>query len=77
MNPTPNIPLGSDDLLGEIADTLGIPVSWFYEERAPPFASDAFDLIRLYAAISDEKGRKRAMDNITREATRCRTPKVP
>jgi len=59
--------------LQEIADALGIPVSWLHEERVPPFANEAFDLLRLYAAITDGQGRQRVMTLAQREAERCQT----
>lgn len=59
--------------LQEIADALGIPVSWLHEGRVPPFANEAFDLLRLYAAITDGQGRQRVMTLAQREATRCQT----
>ena len=60
--------------LQEIADALGMPVSWLYEGRVPPFANEAFDLLRLYAAIADEQGRRRVMSLAQREAERCQAP---
>ena len=57
--------------LQEIADAVGIPVSWLHEGRVPPFANEAFDLLRLYAAITDGQGRQRVMILAQREAERC------
>lgn len=57
--------------LQEIADALGLPISWFHEGQAPPFATETFDLIRLYAAITDAQGRQRVMNLAQREVARC------
>jgi len=54
-----------------LADALGIPVDWFYVGQAPTFATDAVDLIRLYASITDAQGRRRVMSVVRREAERC------
>lgn len=56
--------------LREIADTLGIPVSHFYDEQAPPLAGEVLALIRVYAAISDVQGRQRVLSFARREAKR-------
>ncbi len=58
--------------LQEIADALGIPVSWLHEGRVPPFANEAFDLLRLYAAITDGQGRQRVMTSLNEKRSVAR-----
>lgn len=63
--------------LQEIADALGISVNWFYEEKAPPFTTEAFQIIRLYTAITDVQGRQRVLNFARSEAERCQSHDDP
>jgi hypothetical protein len=58
-------------ILRRIAETLGIPISQFYQEGASPPAAELHDLIVAYSAISDAQGRQRVMNVARREAERC------
>lgn len=62
--------------LEELADAFGMPVSAFLEKHPQSFVREACDLIRLYAAITDDQGRLRLMDVAVREAARCRLSNI-
>lgn len=56
--------------LRHIADSLGVPVSAFFEGD-PDEAADVLTLVRLWAAISDAQARRRILNLARQEAARC------
>lgn len=70
-------PIDPKARLREIADAIGVPVSYLYDASPKSLNGEAFELLRLYAAITDPAGREYLMHVARMEVARCQAPDTP